>query len=62
MVKILGFFQFSKNHISETKLVRGLKFGIKIHLIRVLTLGGYISPVGGAIGLIFGTQVDINPR
>ena len=89
MVKIFGFFQFSKNHISETKLGRGLKNGIKIHQIgvynftksrgsnlahrpgvgtqnhdpkiRVLTLGGYISPVGGAIGLIFATQVDINP-
>ena len=24
--------------------------------------GGYISQVGEAIGLIFGTQVDINPR
>ena len=37
MVKILGFFQFSKNYISETKLGRGLKFGIKIHLSGVYT-------------------------
>ena len=28
-------FPIFKNHISETKLGRGLKFGIKIHLIRV---------------------------
>ena len=32
-----GFFQFSKNHISKTKLGKGLKFGITIHLIGVYT-------------------------
>ena len=31
------FFPILKNHISKTKLGRGLKFGIKIHLIGVYT-------------------------
>ena len=47
MVKILGFFQFSKNYISETKLGRGLKFGIKIHLIGVYT---YAKSPGSTLG------------